>query len=300
MMRRLGQTGLMVSAVGLGAGRIGGDSTSDADVDRLVSAALDAGVNLFDSARSYGESEARLGRALRGRRERAVLSTKIGYGIPGTEDWTGRCIEQGVDAALERFGTDCIDICHFHSCPLEVLRRGDVLEALSRAVSAGKVRAAAYSGENDALEWAVASGAFAVVQCSVSVVDQGVLSGAVARASERGLGVLAKRPLGNAPWRFSSRPAEGDVAEAWERFQAMQLSGGDLASVETLAQDWADRFARFAAHAPGVSSILVGTASAEHLLAAVAAVARGPLSAEEAGAFRAAYARKGAGWGGRI
>jgi aryl-alcohol dehydrogenase-like predicted oxidoreductase len=280
----------MVSAVGLGAGRIGGDSTSDADVDRLVSAALDAGVNLFDSARSYGESEARLGRALRGRRERAVLSTKIGYGIPGTEDWTGRCIEQGVDAALARFGTDRIDVCHLHSCPPEVLRRGDVIEALLRAVAAGKIRAAAYSGENDALEWAVASGAFAVVQCSVSVVDQGVLSGAAARASERGLGVLAKRPLGNAPWRFSSRPAEGDVAEAWERFQAMQLAGGD----------WADRFARFAAHAPGVSSILVGTGSIEHLLATVAAVARGPLPDEEVAAFQAAYARKGAGWGGRI
>jgi aryl-alcohol dehydrogenase-like predicted oxidoreductase len=290
MMRALGQTGLLVSAVGLGAGRIGGDSTSDADVDRLVSAALDAGVNLFDSARSYGESEARLGRALRGRRERAVLSTKIGYGIPGTEDWTGRCIEQGVDAALARFGTDRIDVCHLHSCPLEVLRRGDVIEALSRAVAAGKVRAAAYSGENDALEWVVASGAFAAVQCSVSVVDQGVLAGAVARASERGLGVLAKRPLGNAPWRFTSRPAEGDVAEAWERFQAMQLSGGD----------WADRFARFAAHAPGVSSILVGTGTIEHLLAAVAAVARGPLPDEEIAAFRAAYARNGADWGGRI
>jgi aryl-alcohol dehydrogenase-like predicted oxidoreductase/predicted acetyltransferase len=291
--RAFGRTGLVVPAVGLGAGRIGGPESTDADVDRLVGAALDAGVWLFDSARSYGLSEERLGHALGGgRRERAVVSTKIGYGIPGLPDWTGATIDAGVDAALGRLRTDRLDIVHLHSCPRDVLERGEVVAALARAVQAGKVRVAAYSGEDDALLWAVRSGAFGSIQCSISVVDQTVLGGAVAEARARGLGVLAKRPLGNAPWRFAAAPAEPDVAEAWRRFGALGLDAGGL--------DWSELFTRFVAYAPGVDSILLGTASVAHLAAAVRAVDRGPLEPERFAAVRAAHARVGSGWGGRI
>jgi aryl-alcohol dehydrogenase-like predicted oxidoreductase len=212
--RSLGATGLRVSPVGFGAGSIGEESTSEAEVDQLLGAALDAGVTLVDTARSYGLSEERLGRLLEGRRERVVLSTKVGYGTPGIPDWTAPCIEAGVDAALRRLRTDWIDVVHLHSCGLDVLQRGEVVDALHRAVAAGKVRVAAYSGENEALQWAVESGAFGSIQCSVSVVDQTVLGGAVAQARARGLGVLAKRALGNAPWRFATRPEAEDVAEA--------------------------------------------------------------------------------------
>ncbi len=280
-----------ISRVGLGAGRIGGPDVDDAAVDRLVGAALDAGVTLLDTARSYGDSEERLGRVLAGggRRARVVLSTKVGYGVPGVPDWTGRCIELGVDAALGRLRTDWIDLVHLHSCPLEVLERGEVVQALARAVAAGKVGRAAYSGEGDALLWAVRSGAFGAVQCSVSVVDQAVLDGAVAEAAARGLVVLAKRPLGNAPWRFAARPPEPDLAEAWDRYRAMGLAAD------------ADTFTRFAAFAPGVTSILVGTASVDHLRAAAAAVAKGPLDPRVLEELRAAHASAGgATWPGRI
>lgn len=290
--RPLGATGLSVSAVGLGAGRIGGDEVDDRDVDRLLGAALEVGVTLVDTARSYGLSEERLGRALAGRRDRVVLSTKVGYGVPGVPDWTARCVELGVDAALGRLGTDRLDLVHLHSCGLDVLERGDVVDALGRAVAAGKVRVAAYSGEGDALAWAVRSGAFGSVQCSVSVVDQAVLDGSVAEAARRGVGVVAKRALGNAPWRFGERPAEPDVAEAWDRFRALALDPGAL--------DWTELFARFAAFAPGVSAVLVGTRSIANLEAAVRAAGRGPLDADRVAALRAGFARVGADWGGRI
>ena len=290
LQRPLGATGLSVSAVGLGAGRIGGAETDDAAVDLLVGRALDAGINLIDTARSYGASEDRLGRALVGRRDRVVLSTKLGYGVEGVPDWTPACIEQGIEAALRRLGTDRLDLAHLHSCPRQVLEGSGVVEALNRAVAQGKVRVAAYSGENDALEWAVRSGAFGVVQCSVSVVDQGVLGGAVAEARTRGLGVLAKRGLGNAPWRYLERPAQGDVAEAWDRFRALRLE----------AADWSDLFTRFSAFAPGVSAVLIGTADAAHLDAAAASCARGPLDEARLAALRAAWSREGAGWAGRI
>lgn len=290
--RALGSTGLEVSVIGLGAGRIGGSDVDDGDVDRLIGSALDSGVTLVDTARSYGLSEERLGRALAGRRDHVVLSTKVGYGVTGIPDWTGPCVEAGVNAALARLRTDRLDLVHLHSCGLELLERGDVVDALRRAVESGKVRVAAYSGEGEALEWAVRSGAFGAVQCSVSVVDQAVLDGALAEAKARGIGVLAKRALGNAPWRFASRPAEADVAEAWDRFRALALDPGGLA--------WADLFARFAAFAPGVSAVLVGTASPEHLAAAVRAVAAGPLDAAALSGLRAAFAAAGSGWTGRI
>jgi aryl-alcohol dehydrogenase-like predicted oxidoreductase len=290
--RLLGRSGLLVSPVGLGAGRIGGPDVSDADVDRLLGAALDAGVTLVDTARSYGASEERLGRALAGRRERVILSTKVGYGVPGLPDWTGACVAAGVDAALGRLATDWIDLVHLHSCPLEVLERGDVVEPLARAVEAGKVRVAAYSGEGEALEWAVRSGAFGAVQCSVSLVDQGGLYGPVAEASARGIGVLGKRALGNAPWRFPDRPPEPDVAEAWDRFAALALpspSGG-----------WTEFSIRFAAHLPGISAVLVGTASPVHVAEAADAARQGPLSVKDVEEVRVAFARVGRGWAGRV
>jgi len=291
-LRPLGTTGLPVSAVGLGAGRIGGADSSETDVDTLVAAALDLGVTLVDTAPSYGFSEERLGRALSGRRERVVLSTKLGYGIPGVPDWTGPCIAAGVDAALSRLRTDRIDLAHLHSCGIEVLERGEVVDALRRAVDAGKVRVAAYSGEGEALLWAVRSGAFGAVQCSVSPVDQSSLSAAVAEAGLRGLGVLGKRPLGNAPWRFRDRPPEADVAEAWERFRSLALDAGGLG--------WTELFARFAAFAPGVSAVLLGTASPGHLAEVVAAVERGPLDPAAVESLRAAWRRVGSRWTGRV
>src|SRR3989441_2289987 len=158
--RPFGATGLSVSAVGLGAGRIGGPETSDADVDRLVGGALDAGVTLIDTARSYGLSEERLGRALAGRRERVVLSTKVGYGVPGVPDWTPRCIIEGVDAALTRLRTDRLDIVHLHSCEVGVLQHSGVAQALRTTVEAGKGRVAADSGAGEAPLLAASSGLF--------------------------------------------------------------------------------------------------------------------------------------------
>ena len=291
-LRPLGKTGLSVSAVGLGAGRIGGPETSEADVDRLVGGALDAGVTLIDTARSYGLSEERLGRALAGRRERVVLSTKVGYGVPGVPDWTGRSVTDGVEAALLRLRTDRLDLVHLHSCELAVLERNGVAEALRSAVQAGKVRVSAYSGEGAALLWAVRSGLFGAVQCSVSVVDQAALDGAIAQAAARGIGVLGKRALGNAPWRFDARPPEPDVAEAWDRFQALRPDAGGLG--------WPALFTRFAAFAPGVSAVLVGTASLAHLREAAGAVEQGPLDPARLASLRGAFAVAGRGWSGRV
>ncbi|MBC7976941.1 MAG: aldo/keto reductase, partial [Myxococcales bacterium] len=170
--RPFGRTGLSVSALGLGAGEIGDAALDERDVETLLRTAVDCGVTLFDTARSYGESEARIGRFLAPVRDQVVLSTKIGYGVEGVADWTGECIRRGVDQALARMATDRIEIVHLHSCPIEILERGEVIAALHEARAAGKLRCAAYSGDNEALAWAAASGHFDSLQMSFSVCDQ--------------------------------------------------------------------------------------------------------------------------------
>lgn len=290
--RPLGASGLPVSALGLGAGAIGDAGLAEEEVARLLHLALDLGISLIDTAPSYGASEERIGRHLAGRRDRIVLSTKVGYGVPGVADWTGESIVAGVDLALGRLRTDRLDIVHLHSCPLEVLRREDVLEGVRRMSASGKVRVAAYSGEEPALGFAIGCGLFGSVQVSVNACDQRALRRALPEAAQQGLGVIAKRTLANAPWR--GQPPAGDQAAAAyaERFRRMALAPGPL--------EWDELFLRFALFSPGVSSCLVGTRRPENLRRLAGAAARGPLPVEERQRLLDAWDRADRGWTGQV
>jgi len=293
--RDFGRTGLRVPLLGFGAGHIGDPALAEEEVGRLLHGALDLGVTLIDTARSYGLSEERIGRHLSGRRGDFVLSTKVGYGVPGVPDWTGPVITAGVDAALGRMRTDHIDIVHLHSCPQETLEQGEVVAALHHAVTVGKVRVAAYSGDNAPLEWAIASGAFGSVELSVNLLDQRGIERALPVARDRGLGVIAKRPAANAPWRFAERPAAqnaSDIALYWDRWRALGL--------DPAPYDWTELALRFAAWQDGVSCAIVGTSRLEHLQRNAELVAKGPLPSETTAALRAAFQERGAGWEGQI
>jgi aryl-alcohol dehydrogenase-like predicted oxidoreductase len=297
--RRLGRTELEVAPLGLGAGALGGGDLTEDEVGGFLNRAVDLGVNLIDTARSYGLSEERIGRHLSWRRREVVLSTKGGYGVEGVPDWTADCLRLGAERALRVLRTDAIDLFHLHSCPLEVLRRDDILEAVRGLVASGKVRVAAYSGEGAALDFAVDCGLFGCLQTSVNVCDQRGLAGAVARAERAGAVVLAKRPLANAPWR-SGPPPEGDAAAAAyrRRFQAMRLQ---LLQLPEGATSWDEAFLRFAAFAPGVTACLVGTRRLAHLEANIAALERGPLPEAAVKDLLGAFARADdGGWVGQI
>jgi aryl-alcohol dehydrogenase-like predicted oxidoreductase len=287
-----GSVGLRLSRLGLGAGSIGDPALSDAEVERLLLGALDLGVTLVDAARSYGLAEERIGRLLGSRRRDVVLSTKVGYGVEGIPDWTGPCVSAGIDAALARFRTDPLDIVHLHSCPLEVLTRGEVVAALQGAVRAGKVRVAAYSGENDALAWAVGSGAFGSVQASVNLCDTRSLSGPLRIASAAGLGVIAKRPLANAVWRHTAEPSTPDQAEYWRRWRALDLPLPGWDPLELAL--------RFTAYAPGVLAAIVGTARLEHLRHAAELVARGMLPEDVLAELHRRFAGRAGDWSGVV
>jgi aryl-alcohol dehydrogenase-like predicted oxidoreductase len=213
--------------------------------------------------------------------------------VEGVPDWTYDVVARGIDDALRRMHTDVIDVFFLHSCPQTVLDRGDVVRALDDAKRAGKVNVTGYSGENEALRWAV-DGHFGAVQCSVNVCDQGSLGGSVARAASREMGVVAKRPIANAPWRFAERPT-GDYCETyWERLRQM---GGDALRGEL---EWLDLMIRFAAFAPGVSTAILGTSRVENLEAAIRSVERGPLDAAAMTHLREAFRPHEREWSGQI
>ena len=258
--------------LGFGAGHIGGEDLSEAEAGRLLNEVLDLGITLIDTAPGYGRSEERIGRHLAHRRDDFVLVTKCGYGVPGLPDWTPACITAGVDQALRRLQTDHLDVMLFHSCPRWVLDTEGLVAALDAAVRSGKVRAAGYSGENEDLAHALGIASLTVFETSINLSDQRSLMTAVPRAQQRGAGIIAKRPLGNAPWRYPERPV-GNYAEVyWERMQAMGLDPGGL--------DWGEFALRFAAFAPGVGTAIVGSSRIEHLRRNVGAIAKGPLPSD--------------------
>jgi aryl-alcohol dehydrogenase-like predicted oxidoreductase len=287
-LRNFGETGLKVSALGFGAGHIGEGEQDEKQIGALLNGAIDLGINLFDTARSYGLSEERIGKLLGKRRNEILLSTKIGYGIEGFSDWTAGCISAGVEEALKRLKTDRIDIVHFHSCPVETLKQDDVIESLLRAVEQGKILVPAYSGDNEALEFAISRNKFRSIQTSLNISDQSAMDSAVHAAKARGMGVIAKRPAANAPWRFASRPNGHYAEEYWSRWKTMNVDPAGL--------DWQEIAIRFAVHHTGADTAIIGTNSIAHLKEDVEHAANGPLPEKLFHALRAAFAQHRAEW----
>ncbi len=288
--RPLGNTGLWVSSVGFGAMHFDGID-DEAEVGRLLNGVLDLGVTLIDTARGYGRSEDRIGRHLMHRRDQFVLSTKFGYGVDGVPDWTYDCIVQGVERALRLMKTEHIDIGHLHSCPLDVLQRGEVTQALADCARAGKLRVAAYSGENAELAHALADARFASLQCSLSLVDR-ANAGQLPQVQSQGKGLLVKRALAGQAWARTHRPDDFCEGHYWDRWQQLALPD--------LGMAWPEVALRYAAYQPGVSSVLLGTKSLGHLRSAIAAVEHGPLSAECLQILGEDWGRRGEAWPGLV
>src|SRR5690242_11044807 len=129
---------LKVSVVGVGCNNFGW-RTDAAGTAAVVDAALDAGVNFFDTADVYGagQSEEFLGRALKGRREKAIIATKFGIKMgEGQEGARPEYIRKALDASLRRLGTDIIDLYQIHR-PDSNTPIADTMQALNDAVKAG-------------------------------------------------------------------------------------------------------------------------------------------------------------------
>jgi len=223
-MRTLGDTDLQVSRLGLGLAEIGYELglRGERQASRVLNQALDAGINFLDTAACYRDSEELIGRTVASRRDEFVLATKAGHatnGYPG-RSWTAKTVRDSIERSLRRLKTDHVDLIQLHSCSLEVLKQGEVIQALLDAKIAGKTRYMGYSGDNEAARWAVESGHFDTLQTSFNLVDQRARIDLFLLAIEHGLGIIAKRPIANAAWGGNSSapsPYRRRVEEIRER-----------------------------------------------------------------------------------
>ena len=295
--RVLGGTGMEVSVLGFGGSEIGYERASVRTVERLLGGALDAGLNVIDTAECYLESEELIGRAVSHRRAEYYLFTKCGHASGlGYEDWEPRLLAESIERSLRRLRTDRLDLVQLHSCSADVLREGGVIEALRRAREQGKTRFIGYSGDGGDALYAVECGAFDTLQTSVNIADQQALDLTLPPARGRGMGVIAKRPVANAVWKHGAKPENSYVHEYWERLRKLdyEFLRGDPS--EALG-----RALRFTLSVPGVHTAIVGTTKPDRWRQNAGLLEAGALPPEEFEAIRERWREvAGPDWAGEV
>ncbi len=273
-----------VSVLGFGGSEIGYERAGGRTVARLLDTALDAGLNVIDTAECYEDSEALIGAALGSRRDEIYLLTKCGHPRGyGRGDWREASLLSSIERSLERLRTDRLDLIQLHSCDLSDLRKGEAITALERARERGWTRYIGYSGDGEAARFAVECGRFDTLQTSVSIADQEAIERTLPLAVERGMGVIAKRPIANAAWRYARRPSEPYYQPYWERLRALEYPFlRDAERVVSTAL-------RFTLAAPGVHTAIVGTKRPERWPENARLLQAGPLPAEEVERIRARW-----------
>jgi aryl-alcohol dehydrogenase-like predicted oxidoreductase len=290
--RTLGDSGLVVSVVGLGGNNFG--RRIDLDATRaVVDAALEAGITLVDTADTYGghgESEALLGEVLRGRRGEVVLATKFGMDMDGGNgpDWgargSRRYIRLAVEASLRRLRTDWIDLYQYH-VPDGVTPVEETLAALDDLVREGKVR---YAGSSNFAGWQVADAdsfarhagttRFVSAQNNYSLLDRTAERELGPACVRHGVGILPYFPLANG--LLTGKYRRGEAAPRGTRMESRLDSVRDrtfdrIEALETFAHERGVSLLDVAigglAAQPAVGSVIAGATRPEQVKANAAA-----------------------------
>ena len=276
--RRLGKTDMDVSVLGFGGSEIGYERASAEIVGELLNSALDAGLNVIDTAECYYNSEELIGQAVSGRRKEFYLFTKCGHphGFGEHADWSKDSILESIQRSLDRLKTDRLDLVQLHSCSETELRKGEVLDALQTARNRGYTRYIGYSGDGHAARCAVETSAFDTLQTSINIADQEAIDLTVPIAREKQMGVIAKRPIANAAWKTGHRPIDSYHHEYWERLRKLSYDflHDDLEKSISIAL-------RFTLSVPGVHTAIVGTKNPERWKQNAKLLEEGPLEEAE-------------------
>jgi aryl-alcohol dehydrogenase-like predicted oxidoreductase len=300
---------LSVTVVGLGTNNFGMGMAAEA-VPGVVDAALEAGIDFFDTSDSYGESEERLGKALGSRRDEVLIATKFGSPVRG-EDGTGGArpeyVHRAVDASLKRLGTDRIDLYQLHrpdpSTPI-----AETLGALAEVVRAGKVREIGCSNFNaEQLREAHAAAGdgprFVSVQNHLNLLNRADEADALPVCEELGIAYLPYFPLASGvltgKYRRGEQPPAGTRLERWGEHGARLLDDATFDTVDALTA-WAsahghsllDLAIAWLAAKPAVASVIAGATRPEQV-AANASAGSWLLSPDEVAEVDALVARQG-------
>jgi aryl-alcohol dehydrogenase-like predicted oxidoreductase len=283
---QLGPSGLTVSTVGIGCNNFGA-RMADEDVPKVVHAAIDAGITLFDTADVYGNaggSETLLGQALGNRRSEVVIATKFGADMQGANgpDWgargSRRYIRIAVESSLRRLGTDWIDLYQLHTpdphTPIE-----ETLAALDELVQEGLVR---YLGSSNLAGWQVVDAdwiartsgftGFVSAQNEYSWLNRDIEAELVPALAHTGQSLLPYFPL--ARGLLTGKYRRGEAAPAGTRLakQSAPLEQADFDTLEAIEKFAAERGASLLqlaigglAAMPTVGSVIAGATSVEQV-----------------------------------
>ena len=301
--RDFGRTGIKVSCIGYGTNMLGRRPSADdasagdrpGDRERttddyyvsMVHAALDEGVNLFDTANSYqdGRSEELLGRALEGRRDGVLIATKCGS---RSRDFSAAGIRRELAESLRRLRTDYVDVLQLHNPSLEELQGADWLEGMEALKAEGRLRVVGVSVRTPADGvWLLEHAPVEALQVGLNIFMPEARDGLLALAAEKGAGVLARVPLArgllSGKYGSDSSFPEGD----WHRRGFVGEPEEMLHRIDhlnSLADEEEMRTAQLALRwvlcHPDVSAAIPGAKSVEHVRENAEAGAAGPLPEE--------------------
>ncbi|MFN0111183.1 MAG: aldo/keto reductase [Blastocatellia bacterium] len=231
--RKLGTQGLTVSALGLGCMQMSGNygPADEAEGIKTIHEAIDLGINFFDTAEIYGpfENEKLVGRALKGKRDQAIIATKFGFAIqdgrPIGTNSRPEHVKEVCDASLQRLGVDHIDLFYQHrvdkAVPIE-----DTVGALADLVQAGKVR---YIGLSEAgtanIRRAHAVHPVSALQSEYSLWERGIEAEVIPTIRELGIGLVPYSPLGRGFLTGSLKRAEDLPDGDWRKVNVPRLQG---------------------------------------------------------------------------
>jgi aryl-alcohol dehydrogenase-like predicted oxidoreductase len=291
--RVLGQTGLRVSAVSLGAWEVGGPAlltfagygtiphgwghADDAESIALIDRCRHAGVNFIDTAPIYGDghSEEVVGRALQSCRDQWVVCTKGGHGAAQRVAWTDfgkeRLLTQ-IEESLARLRMDAVDLYLLHNPSEEDIRRGECMEAMSIIRQQGKARFVGVSiGPNEMGLDLMQRRVVDVLQQSISIIDPEPAATLLPAAAKKGVGLVARCVFGSgfltggvtpettfgADDRRSRQPAD-DKRALSAKAAALRPLTGPRRSLAQLAL-------QYVLQLPGVSTVIAGTSKWQHM-----------------------------------
>jgi len=285
-LRQLGDSGIEVSAVGLGCNNFGG-RIDKAATRAVVDAALDAGVTFFDTADIYGQrggSEQLLGEILEGRRDRVVLATKFGHDMGDGTEARGAApyVRKAIEASLERLRTDHVDLYYLH-VPDSATPIAETLGALDELVREGKVRAIGCSNfsaeqlaEADRVARENGTAQFVAVQNHYNLLHRGDDATVLPSCRELGVAFIPYFPL--ASGLLTGKVRRGEPPPEGTRLEGREFDDETFDRVESLEQ-FASRRGRTLlelavsalASTQGVTSVISGATRPEQVQANVAA-----------------------------
>ena len=289
--RKLGRTGLNVTALGFGAlelrGMVAGvgRELKPGQPERILNAVLDAGINYIDVAADYGEAEGHIGRCIANRRKEFFLASKCGcppdvskflpaertrYGVPlpHLHDYSRENIIKTCDQSLRRMKTDYLDVLQFHFSPSKnILEQEKAVQTLESLKRDGKIRFLGCSSILPNITDHIKMGVFDVLQVPYSAL-QPEHEDAIVAAARAGVGIVIRGGVAKGP------PGKGqgsaDLWDLWDKAELNELLNGEHRTGFML---------RFTITNPNIHTTVVGTLDPEHLLENIAAVLKGPLPA---------------------